>query len=378
MTSAGLNGLDATIRPVEDLAAAGLGRLTGYVQPLQDAVDRMRGNAAVVRTFTDAWTTAAESVLGTAERLTTAVGRETARWHGDSADGYRGRSASTAAALQDAATLAAGLGEVCLSAAEAVAGARRDAGGLLADLVRRLIDFARPAVAAEGVTTAVLATATSMVDACAGPIAEHEERAGTALARAESALLALVTQPRTRLATRPDHDPERETPPRTRIRPAPWERHPSYDEMAPDQRHRLQEAMRDRTAHVGRAEPLSTVNIEQSLRGGPPGTSPGVAPDPSEVAVTFADDRVRAARDVLSIDPTAATAAQDVDNALLRLSPFTRLGDSTTAELWIQVPNGTGTDDLGALHGRLTVPQEGIRAHFRDQTGRVLGTFGAP
>lgn len=124
------------------------------------------------------------------------------------------------------------------------------------------------------------------------------------------------------------------------------------------------------------AETVGAANAQAALRDGPPDTTPVVNRDPQEVAVFFDGQRIMMARDVLSLDPTAADAARSVEDSLLRLSPFVRLSEPTTGELLVQVPNGTSTQDLEGLLGRVTAPQEQIRVQFRDHDGKVLGTFG--
>jgi uncharacterized protein YukE len=85
----GMAVLVASIRPIDRLTAEGLGWLVPHVLPLQAAVDRLAGNASVIRSFTDAWQRASGQVGQVQQELTDSVGAIAAQWQGEAADGYR-------------------------------------------------------------------------------------------------------------------------------------------------------------------------------------------------------------------------------------------------------------------------------------------------
>jgi len=186
----GLAVLDATIRPVDALATAGIGWLTGHVQPLQDVVDRMAGKSTAIQTFSDGWTKAAAGVDQVRQQLEQATINA---WEGNSAERYQRHAAGVADALHDLATQSANLGETARTTGEAAAEARQQAGDLLTDLVRRLIDYVTRATAAEGgVTADVMSTAASMVDGAREPMAEIEQTLRGTIADAERRLNGTV------------------------------------------------------------------------------------------------------------------------------------------------------------------------------------------
>jgi conjugal transfer/entry exclusion protein len=169
--------LDAIIRPVDALAAAGIGWLSSYVEPLQQVVDRMAGKSAVIQTFADGWQRGGDAVGQACGQLERAASTATAQWQGGAADAYRRRAAEIVAALRGAAALSAAASMAARAMGEAAAAARQNAGDILTDLVGRLTSYVPKAVAAEGgVTTNVMANATTMISSCQGPMSEVEQR----------------------------------------------------------------------------------------------------------------------------------------------------------------------------------------------------------
>lgn len=169
--------LDAIIRPVDALGAAGVGWLATHVAPLQGVVDRMAGKSSVIQTFADGWQRASAAVGQAQGQLERAVSTATAQWHGGSADAYRSRATEVATALQGVAALATATGTAASAMGEAAASARQDAGAVLTDLVRRLISYVSKATAAEGgVTANVVAQATAMIDGCREQLADVEQQ----------------------------------------------------------------------------------------------------------------------------------------------------------------------------------------------------------
>jgi uncharacterized protein YukE len=174
-TGRGLAALDATMRPIDELNTAGLSWLTPHVQPLQQVLDRLAGKAAVIQSFADAWRQAAGKVEEVRDQLARMSASETSEWRGAAADAYRRRARELTMALEAAAHVSMATGVVARQMGEAVADARQRANDLLTDLVRRLISYARQAIAAEGgVTPNVVAQCTSMIDSYRGPITEIE------------------------------------------------------------------------------------------------------------------------------------------------------------------------------------------------------------
>lgn len=167
-----MSALGETMRPIDQLNSAGLSQLSGYVQPLQDVLDRLAGNASVIQSFADTWQRVSSSVDQVGQQLSAP-----ADWLGDSADSYRGRVTEVSGALHETATVSAAVGTLATTMGQVVAGARRNANDLLTDLVRRLISYVRQAAAAEGgVTPNVLAQATNMINAYQEPILSVEEK----------------------------------------------------------------------------------------------------------------------------------------------------------------------------------------------------------
>lgn len=229
---AGLAALDAPIRPIDRLAAAGLGWLVPHVRPLQEAVDGMAGDAAAVGSFAEAWLRAADRVDAVRRDLVRSAPAETAAWRGEAAERHRASAVEIAEALRGAAAVAEATGAAARTMGEAAALARTAAGELLDDLVRRLVATTRRAVAAEGgITPAVVADAAEVVDLYRAPIAEQEEKLRRTvrdveplLAVADDDHLAALGAPAEGGAAPRPHRPHRAEP-RRRLGPAQtWER----------------------------------------------------------------------------------------------------------------------------------------------------------
>src|SRR5438093_12652706 len=89
VTGGDLAALTATMRPIDELPRAGLDWLVPYVQPLQDVLDGMAGNAAVIQAFADASQRPAAKVAEVRDQLARRAEAETSDWHGGAADRYR-------------------------------------------------------------------------------------------------------------------------------------------------------------------------------------------------------------------------------------------------------------------------------------------------
>ena len=177
ITGGDLAALAATMQPIKELSGAGLDWLVPYVQPLQDVLDGMAGNAAVIQSFSDAWQRAAAKVSEVRDQLARRAEAETSEWHGGAADRYRARAQELTFALEAAAHVSEATALVARQMGEAIAEARKQVNDLLTDLVRRLISYAKQAVAVEGgVTPNVLAQCTSMIDSYRAPISAIQQR----------------------------------------------------------------------------------------------------------------------------------------------------------------------------------------------------------
>jgi hypothetical protein len=177
ITGGDLAALSATMQPIKELTSAGLDWLVPYVQPLQDVLDGMAGNAAVIQAFADAWQRAAAKVAEVRDQLARRAEAETSDWLGGAADRYRARARELAFALETAANVSEATGVVARQMGEAVAEARKQVNDLLTDLVHRLNSYAKQAIAVEGgVTPNVLAQCTSMIDSYRAPISAIAQR----------------------------------------------------------------------------------------------------------------------------------------------------------------------------------------------------------
>lgn len=178
--------LDATIRPIDMLPAAGLDFLTSYVQPLQDVVDRMAGKSAAIQTFADGWQRAATAVEQVQQQLGQAVTAGTAQWQGTAGDAYRGRATEITAALQGASALATATGAAARTMGAATASARQQAGDLVTDLVQRLISYVGQAKAAQGgLTPTVMSQATQLINSYQAPVTDIEQQLRQTVSKAQ-------------------------------------------------------------------------------------------------------------------------------------------------------------------------------------------------
>lgn len=149
-----LGPLSQVLRPVDTLNQAGLGWLSGYLQPHQETLDQLAGNAAVIRTFAETWQTVATQVAEIQHQLAGSATADTAQWQGSAADKYRTSAAGLANAVAGSSTLSAAVASVANEMGEAAAAARRSVADQVADLVQQLIQQVGPAAAVGGVTPA--------------------------------------------------------------------------------------------------------------------------------------------------------------------------------------------------------------------------------
>lgn len=185
--------LDATMRPIDALDKAGLGFLTGHVQPLQAVVDRMAGNASTIQSVADTWQQVSAQVQQVQQRLAQAVATETAQWQGKAGDRYRARAAEISSALGRIATLANAVNSATTTMGQALASGRQQAGDHLSGLIQQLISGAGPAIAMQGgVTADVLAQAANAISSSASPIATIEQQVRQTISNVQSHLTTLA------------------------------------------------------------------------------------------------------------------------------------------------------------------------------------------
>jgi uncharacterized protein YukE len=185
--------LDATMRPIDALPPAGLGFLTGYVQPLQSVLDRMAGKASVIQSVADSWQQVSGQVDQIQQHLTSAAATDTARWQGAAGDQYRARAAEITSALGQIVALSKAASSATTTMGQALASGRQQAGGLLTTLVQQLISSTGPAVATQGgVTPDVLAEATNTISSYASPISTIEQQVRQTIGNVQPQLTALA------------------------------------------------------------------------------------------------------------------------------------------------------------------------------------------
>jgi uncharacterized protein YukE len=188
-----LAALDATMKPIEALSSAGLGFLTGHVQPLQQVLDRMAGKSSVIHSFATAWQQVSTQVNQIQQQLAKAAAKDTAQWHGAAGDKYRAHAAQTTSALSQIAALAKAASSATTMAGQAVAGGRQQVNDLLMKLVQQLIPMALAAMATQGgATSTVLAQATKMISSYTSPISTIEQQVRQTLSSVQPQLTALA------------------------------------------------------------------------------------------------------------------------------------------------------------------------------------------
>jgi hypothetical protein len=167
--------LDAVMRPIDQLSAAGLGALVPRVQPLQQVIDRLAGKAEVIRTFADAWQKTAKSLGEAGSLLGNAVATDTAKWSGNGAERYRERAGEMTEALRGCGSMATAIATAAVAVGEAVADARTQANELLTHLVRQLVSQAGTAKSVQGgLTAGTLAQAMHLISMFSTPIMTME------------------------------------------------------------------------------------------------------------------------------------------------------------------------------------------------------------
>lgn len=158
----GLEALSIVMDPLGSVGSNLVSFVIEHVRPLQDALDKLAGNADAVAAQAQTWKNVAKAIgevqLGYSQDATT----DTAQWTGAAGDAYRRRAADTAALIGAGSQAADGIGSAVELAGMVVGVVRETVRDLIADLVGRLVVWAAealtivgaPAVAAQAATAA--------------------------------------------------------------------------------------------------------------------------------------------------------------------------------------------------------------------------------
>ncbi|HVV22896.1 MAG TPA: RHS repeat-associated core domain-containing protein [Pseudonocardiaceae bacterium] len=108
----GMDVLTIAMNPVGTLISYGLNWLIEHVQPLQDALNQLAGDADQIQAYSKTWGNIATAVGKAAQDLTTAVKTDTANWTGQAADTYRANVTDKIDHINAAATCASTISTV--------------------------------------------------------------------------------------------------------------------------------------------------------------------------------------------------------------------------------------------------------------------------
>jgi RHS repeat-associated protein len=108
----GMDLLTMAMNPVGTLISYGLNWLIEHVQPLQDALNHLAGDADQIAAYSKTWKNVGEAVSKAAQDLATTVERDTANWTGQAADTYRASLKNKVDHINAAATCANTIGTV--------------------------------------------------------------------------------------------------------------------------------------------------------------------------------------------------------------------------------------------------------------------------
>jgi hypothetical protein len=157
-----LSALDSEMRPIDRLGANGLGALTHLVQPHQDAIDRLTGKAAAVRTIVDAWHRAAKELDEATTNFDRTLRTDTDEWAGEAAGTWRTRAREYLQAMRGSAGAARATAAAATEIGETVAGMRTEAARLVGDVVDAIVNLAKASSSVQGATTDLLARAETL------------------------------------------------------------------------------------------------------------------------------------------------------------------------------------------------------------------------
>lgn len=119
-------------------------------------------------------------------------------------------------------------------------------------------------------------------------------------------------------------------------------------------------------------DPFTDRNAEEALKQGPPGSRVQLSADPGKPTITFRFSEtgtVSLYREIVVTDPNGpGVELRQAMGNLAGLKP------GVPREVWVQVPDGTTTEQLNGFLNRYgRINDEGINVFFRDQSGNVLG-----
>jgi hypothetical protein len=130
-----LDLLTIAMNPVGTLISYGLNWLIEHVQPLQDALNQLAGDADQIAAYAQTWKNIGNAVGKAGKDLGDAVATQTANWTGSAADAYRDHVKTRVDALSTAATCANTVGSA-VQIVGVITGAVR---GLVRDIVTQAI-----------------------------------------------------------------------------------------------------------------------------------------------------------------------------------------------------------------------------------------------
>jgi RHS repeat-associated protein len=140
---AGLDLLTMAMNPVGTLISYGLNWLIEHVKPLQDALNKLAGDADQIAAYSQTWKNIAQAVGQSAKDLSATVQKDTANWTGQAADTYRANIADKVNHINAAATCSEAIGAV-VQVVGVLTGAVR---GLVRDMITQAVgDFIQDAL----------------------------------------------------------------------------------------------------------------------------------------------------------------------------------------------------------------------------------------
>jgi hypothetical protein len=156
-------------------AEQGAGWLFGLVQPLNEPLDGLTGNADAVIAHEQAWNNVAQFAGQTREQYTDAVSDDTTHWLGATADAYRGYAEGHATVLDGIGQAAAGIAAAAAGAGLLVGRVRGIVADCIAQFANIIAGWLPAALFAEGVTAgmatpAIIARVANLVAKYVGKI----------------------------------------------------------------------------------------------------------------------------------------------------------------------------------------------------------------
>lgn len=130
--------------PLGILVQAGVGWLLEHVKPLREALDKLAGNPAVVKSFGQTWQNIADRLNEVAEDFSADVRGDLPEWAGDAADAYRKTAVDRTDALRAAAETCSAVASAVTMAGEVVTMVRVLVRDLISALVSALIEAVLP------------------------------------------------------------------------------------------------------------------------------------------------------------------------------------------------------------------------------------------